>query len=76
MSNFLVDFGDEVFANQICSDLIKRGIEWSTLDENPKAQTAKSNRTLIVSSRTSNCDVMSSGNQTTTINNNNTHIHS
>ena len=60
MSNFLVDFGDEAFANQICSDLIKRGIEWSTLDENPKAQTAKSNRTLIVSSRTSNCDVMSS----------------
>ena len=58
MSNFILDRGDEIFANCVSSALTNRGVEWLDLcDEAPLS--ARADRILVLSSETKSCDVKS-----------------
>ena len=59
MSNFILDCGDEAFADLIRSSLKKRGVEWAELNDVPVIQAHNKERTLVLSSSTDSCDVNS-----------------
>ena len=59
MSNFILDLGDEAFFNATCSAFSKRGVDWTTVDDQLPRQSANPERYLIISASTSTCDVYS-----------------
>ena len=59
MSNFILDLGDEAFFNATCSAFSKRGVDWTTVDDQLPRQSANPERYLIISASTNTCDVYS-----------------
>ena len=59
MSNFILDCGDEAFAETICVALKKRGVEWAIFGKEAVLQTHSKERCLIISSSSDSCSVTS-----------------
>ena len=59
MSNFILDRGDEAFADAISSSLKKRGVDWADFCVDAGMQASNKERCLILSGSTHTCDVNS-----------------